>query len=426
MKHFNGFEYRQNILHVEDVALPTLATQFGTPCYIYSKAAIKAQWDSLTSAFAGHDLLPCYAVKANSNIAILQMLAQWGAGFDIVSVGELERVLAAGGAASKVMFSGVAKREDELRAAIYHQISCINIESEYELSRIQALAAEMKMPARVSVRINPDVDPQTHPYISTGLKESKFGVATDVALALYQSTIDDPWVNAVGIDCHIGSQITETAPYQQAAEHVFRFVAELEQMGIKLEHIDLGGGFGITYEQETPPGFDAFAQQILPLFEGTEYQLVLEPGRSLVANSGILLTRVEYIKDTNVHKFAVIDAAMNDLIRPALYQAWHTLLPLVDKPNAHTAEYDIVGPVCESGDFLAKARVLPELVSGDMLAIMSAGAYAMTMASNYNSRQKPCELLVDGSEVNLIRRREALPDLWQHESLLIADSIVAK
>ncbi len=423
MKHFNGFEYRQNTLHVEDVALPALATEFGTPCYVYSKAAIKAQWDLLTDAFGGHDCLPCYAVKANSNIAILQLLAEWGAGFDIVSVGELERVLAAGGAASKVMFSGVAKREDEIRAAIYHQIACINIESDYELSRIQAIAAEMKMPARVSVRINPDVDPQTHPYISTGLKQSKFGVASDVALNLYQSTLDDPWVSAVGIDCHIGSQITDTGPYRQAAEHVFRFVAELEQMGIKLKHIDLGGGFGITYEQESPPAFDAFAQQILPLFEGKDYQLVLEPGRSLVANSGILLTRVEYIKDTSVHKFTVVDAAMNDLIRPALYQAWHTILPLINKSNGNTFEYDVVGPVCESGDFLAKARVLPELGSGDVLAVMSAGAYAMTMASNYNSRQKPCELLVDGAQVSLIRRREALSDLWQHERLL-TDSLV--
>ena len=423
MRHFNGFEYRQDILHVEDVALPTLVTEFGTPCYVYSKAAIKAQWDLLTGAFAGHDCLPCYAVKANSNIAILQLLAAWGAGFDIVSVGELERVLAAGGAANKVMFSGVAKREDEIRAAIYHQIGCINIESEYELSRIQTIAAEMKMPARVSVRINPDVDPQTHPYISTGLKQSKFGVTSEVALNLYQSTIDDPWVSAVGIDCHIGSQITDTAPYRQAAEHVFRFVAELERMGIKLKHIDLGGGFGVTYEQESPPAFDAFAAQILPLFEGTDYQLVLEPGRSLVANAGILLTRVEYIKDTSVHKFSVVDAAMNDLIRPALYQAWHTILPLVDKSDANSCEYDVVGPVCESGDFLAKARLLPELGSGDVLAVMSAGAYAMTMASNYNSRQKPCELLVDGAQVNIIRRREALSDLWQHESLLV-DSCV--
>lgn len=418
MNHFNGFSYRNNSLHVEDLALSQLAIEFGTPCYIYSKAAIKTQWDLLNDAFAGHDFLPCYAVKANSNIAILQMLADWGAGFDIVSAGELERVLAAGGDANKVMFSGVAKREDELRTAIYHQISCINVESEYELSLIQSLAAEMKIPARVSVRINPDVDPLTHPYISTGLKESKFGVSSDVALAMYKSVIDDPWVSAVGVDCHIGSQITEVDPYHDATEHVFRFVAQLEQMGIQLKHIDLGGGFGITYEQEMVPTYGAFAQKILPFFAQKDYQLVLEPGRSLVANAGVLLTRVEYIKETSSHKFAVVDAAMNDLIRPALYQAWHTILPLEHASEGETSEYDVVGPVCESGDFLAKARMLPELCGGEVLAVMSAGAYAMTMASNYNSRQKPCELLVDGENVNLIRRREALSDLWLYESLI--------
>jgi diaminopimelate decarboxylase len=353
---------------------------------------------------------------------VLQLLAQWGAGFDIVSVGELERVLAAGGDAGKIMFSGVAKRDDEIRAAIDHQISCINVESAYELSRVSAIAAEMKMTARVSLRINPDVNPQTHPYISTGLKESKFGVSSELALQLYASIKDDVWVEPVGVDCHIGSQITDTGPYQEAAIHVFEFVAQLEAMGIKLKHIDLGGGFGITYDQETPPSYDDFAEKILPLFAGTDYELVLEPGRSLVANAGALITRVEYIKDIGVNQFAMVDAAMNDLIRPALYQAWHTLLPLKEDATKKTQQYDVVGPVCESGDFLAKARTLPELAAGDHIAVMSAGAYAMTMASNYNSRQKPCELLIDGDDIHLIRRREELTDLWKHESLLSVES----
>ena len=422
MKQFTGFEYRQCELYVEDVSLTALATQFGTPCYVYSKSAIKQQWDSLNDAFLQHKFLPCYAVKANSNIAVLQLLAEWGAGFDIVSVGELERVLAAGGEASKVMFSGVAKRDDEIRAAIYHQIACINIESAFELSRVSAIAAEMKMPARVSLRINPDVNPHTHPYISTGLKESKFGVASDLALSLYASIKDNPWVEAVGVDCHIGSQITDTDPYQEAAIHVFEFVAQLEAMGIKLKHIDLGGGFGVTYDQEAPPSYGDFAEKILPLFADKDYELVLEPGRSLVANSGALITRVEYIKDIEVNRFAMVDAAMNDLIRPALYQAWHTVVPLKQDTTKQFQQYDVVGPVCESGDFLAKARTLPELSTGDHLAVMSAGAYAMTMASNYNSRQKPCELLIDGDNVHLIRRREALTDLWKHESLLPVES----
>jgi diaminopimelate decarboxylase len=320
------------------------------------------------------------------------------------------------------MFSGVAKRDDEIRAAIYHQIACINIESAFELSRVSAIAAEMKMPARVSLRINPDVNPHTHPYISTGLKESKFGVASDLALSLYASIKDDPWVEAVGVDCHIGSQITDTDPYQEAAIHVFEFVAQLEAMGIKLKHIDLGGGFGVTYDQEAPPSYGDFAEKILPLFADKDYELVLEPGRSLVANSGALITRVEYIKDIEVNRFAMVDAAMNDLIRPALYQAWHTVLPLKQDTTKQFQQYDVVGPVCESGDFLAKARTLPELSTGDHLAVMSAGAYAMTMASNYNSRQKPCELLIDGDNVHLIRRREALTDLWKHESLLPVES----
>lgn len=418
MNHFPDFEYRQGKLFVEDVDLSKLAIEYGTPAYVYSKSALVSRWVELCGAFSMLDFLPCYAVKANSNIAILQLLAQWGAGFDIVSLGELERVLVAGGDASKIMFSGVAKREDEIRKAIHYQIGCINVESEFELMRICDIAKDMQMQVNVSLRINPDVNPNTHPYISTGLKESKFGITSERALALYESIKDHQWVRPVGIDCHIGSQITETEPYVDAAKHVFTFVEKLEQIGIELKHIDLGGGFGIQYDQENPPEFAAYAQHIAPLFDNKPYQLIVEPGRSIVANAGLLLTKVEYIKDIDINEFVLVDAAMNDLIRPALYHAWHTLLPVNEDKTRIEKTYDVVGPVCESGDFFAKQRVMKELYTGDLLAVMSAGAYAMTMASNYNSRQRPCELLVDGDNVQLIRRRDALNELWQNEILL--------
>ncbi len=421
MNQFPGFEYRQDNLYVEEVDIPRMALEYGTPLYIYSKSALTSRWVELCTAFSSIDFLPCYAVKANSNIAILQMLAQWGAGFDIVSVGELERVLAAGGDASKVMFSGVAKREDEIRKAIHCQTGCINVESEYELTRICAISADMKMHVNVSLRINPDVNPNTHPYTSTGLKESKFGITSELALKLYTSIKDDPWVRPVGVDCHIGSQITETQPYVEAAKHVFEFVEKLEQLGIELKHIDLGGGFGITYDNEKPPAFSHYAEVITPLFKGKHYQLVLEPGRSIVANAGILVTAVEYIKDIEVNEFVLVDAAMNDLMRPALYQAWHTVLPVTLNAKRVDKVYDIVGPVCESGDFFAKKREMKELQPGELLAVMSAGAYAMTMASNYNTRQRPCELMIDGGNTHLIRRRDALDELWQNEILLPTD-----
>ena len=418
MNQFPGFEYRQGKLFVENVDLSRLALEYGTPTYIYSKSALLQQWVELCTAFSSLNFLPCYAVKANSNIAILQLLAEWGAGFDIVSLGELERVLVAGGDPSKIMFSGVAKREDEIRKAIHCQIGCINVESEFELKRICALAAEMQLPVNVSLRINPDVNPKTHPYISTGLKESKFGISSELALTLYQSIQNDPWVSPVGVDCHIGSQITETQPYIDAAQHVFGFVEKLEQLGIELKHIDLGGGFGITYDDEQPPKFAQYASEITPLFANKSYQLVVEPGRSIVANAGVLLTTVEYVKDIDINEFVLVDAAMNDLIRPALYQAWHTLLPVVQNDSRADKVYDVVGPVCESGDFFAKNRAMKELMPGDLLSVMSAGAYAMTMASNYNSRQRPCELLIDDDQIHLIRRRDALDELWQNEILL--------
>ena len=418
MTNFPGFEYRQDKLFVEDVDIATLAHEFGTPLYVYSKNALHQQWSDLNKAFASVNFLPCYAVKANSNLAILQLLAAWGAGFDIVSVGELERVLEAGGDPGKIMFSGVAKREDEIRRAIHCQIGCINVESEFELQRIRELAAEMQLHVNVSLRINPDVDPKTHPYISTGLKESKFGIESELALSLYKSLQNDPWVKPVGVDCHIGSQITETDPYKEAVKHVFNFVDKLSSVGIELKHIDMGGGFGITYQEESPPSFDAFAKEVTPYFSNTPYQLIVEPGRSIVGNAGMLLTRVEYVKNIKINEFVLVDAAMNDLIRPALYEAWHSILPVSENSSRADKTYDVVGPVCESGDFFAKNRKMKEVQSGDLLAIMSAGAYAMTMASNYNSRQRPCEVIVDGSETHLIRRRDAMDELWQNEVLL--------
>lgn len=418
MTKFPGFEYQQDSLFVENVDVATLAQEYGTPLYVYSKHALHQQWMALNNAFSSINFLPCYAVKANSNLAILQLLAKWGAGFDIVSVGELERVITAGGDPGKIMFSGVAKREDEIRRAIQYQIGCINVESEFELTRIVALAAEMEMSVKVSLRINPDVNPNTHPYISTGLKESKFGISSELALSLYKSLKGDPWVTPVGVDCHIGSQITETAPYIEAAKHVLNFVSELSDLGIALSHIDLGGGFGITYQEEKPPGFDAFAKEIVPLFKNTPYQLVVEPGRSIVGNAGMLLTKVEYVKNIKISEFVLVDAAMNDLIRPALYEAWHTTLPVKKDLSRQDKIYDVVGPVCESGDFFAKQRTMQEMASGDLIAIMSAGAYAMTMASNYNSRQRPCEVLVDDNDVHLIRRRDAIDELWQNEVML--------
>lgn len=420
MNQFPEFEYRRDSLFVEDVDIASLALQYGTPCYVYSKAHLHSQWTALCQAFSQLSFLPCYAVKANSNIAILQLLASWGAGFDIVSLGELERVLAVGGKAERIMFSGVAKREDELRKAIHCQIGCINVESEFELERIASIATEMEMPVNVSLRINPDVNPQTHPYISTGLKENKFGIASEQALPLYQSLVNHPWVRAIGIDCHIGSQITDTQPYVDATRHVFALVAQIEAMGIQLQHVDLGGGFGICYDDEQPPRFDEFASVLTPFFADKNYQLVLELGRSVVGNAGALVTSVEYIKDTSTNEFVLVDAAMNDLIRPALYDAWHTVLPIQRDDNRTEKSYDIVGPVCESGDFFARSRALQELHAGELLALMSGGAYAMSMASNYNSRQRPCELLIDKENVHLIRRRDALEELWANELVLPA------
>jgi len=413
------FEQRDGVLHAEGVALPAIAEQFGTPAYVYSRAAIVAAFRGYVDALAGRKSLVCYAMKANSNLAVLDLLAREGAGFDIVSGGELARVIAAGGDPKKVVFSGVGKSEADIEAALVAGILCFNLESVPELERIDAVATRLGVRAPVSVRVNPDVDAKTHPYISTGLKDNKFGVAYEHTLDLYRDAAKRAHIEIVGIDCHIGSQITDVAPYVDAAERILALVDALEREGIVLHHIDFGGGLGITYDDETPP---ATAELIGALIERVEAHghgaktLMFEPGRSIVGNAGVLLTKVEFMKRGETRNFAIVDAAMNDLARPAMYEAWHAVAPVV--PRAGEPErVDIVGPICESGDWLARDRQLA-LAPGDLIALMSAGAYGMSMASNYNSRGRAAELMVDGSAVHLVRRRETVQDLFALEARL--------
>jgi diaminopimelate decarboxylase len=406
-----------NELYVEDLPLAQIASTFGTPCYVYSKAALTQAYRDFTSAFASRDTLVCYAVKANSNLAILGLFAKLGAGFDIVSEGELMRVLAAGGDPRKVVFSGVGKREDEMRAALRHNILCFNVESQAELMRLAGVAKELGMTARVSLRVNPDVDPKTHPYIATGLKENKFGIAFEEARALYREARSLPGIEIVGIDCHIGSQITDIAPFADALDRVLKLVDELASDGISLHHIDLGGGIGIRYKDEQPIALHDYAATLYALLEGRKHQLIFEPGRSFVGNAGLLLTKVEYLKQGGERRFAIVDAAMNDLIRPALYDAYHEVVAVKPSPKIAPARYDIVGPVCESGDFLARGRTLA-VAPGDLLAILSAGAYGSVMSSNYNTRPRPAEVMIDGATAHLIRTRESLQDLYAHEKSL--------
>ena len=414
MDHFN---FKDQQLFAEQVAVERIAEQYGTPAYVYSRAAIEQHWTAFDQAFAQHPHLICYAVKANSNLAILNVLARLGSGFDIVSLGELQRVLTAGGEANKIVFSGVGKREDEIRSALEVGIRCFNIEVAGELDRINRVAAELGVVAPVSFRVNPDVDAKTHPYISTGLKENKFGIDIDSALAEYQRAAQMPHIKIVGIDCHIGSQLTETAPFLDAADRVLALVDELERAGIQLEHIDLGGGLGICYRDEQPPAPLEYITALLARFAGRQQEILLEPGRAIVGNAGILLTRVEYLKPT-VHKnFAIVDAAMNDLVRPSLYGAWQDIVNVHQDSAAEEQSWDIVGPVCETGDFLGKNRDL-KLTAGDLLAIRSAGAYGFAMSSNYNSRPRPAEIMVDGDKVYLVRARESVPHLWRGEELL--------
>jgi diaminopimelate decarboxylase len=411
------FQYRSAELHAEDVPVTDIATRFGTPCYLYSRATLERHWRAFDDAFPHHPHLICFAVKANANLAVLNVLARMGSGFDIVSVGELERVLAAGGEPSKVIFSGVGKRRDEIRQALALDIRCFNVESQQELERIDAIAGEMGKKAPVSLRVNPDVDALTHPYISTGLKENKFGIDIRSAQEVYQQAAELQNVRVTGIDCHIGSQLTELAPFIDALERVLELADRLERSGIPIDHLDLGGGLGIRYTEEEPPEPDAYARLLDRHLEGRSYEIVLEPGRAIAGNAGILLIRVEYLKATEHRHFAIVDAAMNDLLRPALYGARQQVVPALRTPGGERALYDLVGPVCETGDFLAKGRDL-SLAPGDLLAVRSSGAYGFAMSSNYNSRPRAAEVMVDGVEAHLVRRRESLEDLFKGESIL--------
>jgi diaminopimelate decarboxylase len=411
------FQYRGDTLHAEDVPLDRLAAEFGTPTYVYSRATLERHWHAFDEAFAGRPHLVCYAVKANGNLGVLNALARLESGFDIVSLGELERVLAAGGEARRVVFSGVGKRADEMRRALELGIRCFNVESEAELDRLNRVAGEVGRPAPVSLRVNPDVDPKTHPYIATGLKESKFGIDVADALAVYRRAADLPNLEVVGIDCHIGSQLTSLSPFLDALDRVLALIHRLADEGIALHHLDVGGGLGVRYRDETPPEPAEYAEAINARLGGLAMEVLIEPGRAIVANAGVLLTRVEYLKPTAHRRFAIVDAAMNDLIRPALYEAYHEVVPVRRDGGGEEAAYDLVGPVCESSDFLARNRAL-RLAPGDLLALRTAGAYGFSMASNYNGRPRPAELMVDGDRIHVVRRRETCQDLYRGESVL--------
>ncbi len=412
----NPFVYRDGELYAEQLPLSAIAARFGTPCYVYSRAALTHAFSEFDDAFAAVPHLVCYAMKANSNLAVLDIFARLGSGFDIVSGGELHRVVTAGGDPGKVVFSGVGKTQEEMAQALAAEILCFNVESDDELERLAAVAQRMGRRAPVSFRVNPDVDPKTHPYIATGLKESKFGVAFDRAPELYRRAAGMPHVEVKGIDIHIGSQITELGPYCEAATKVLDLVDRLRADGIDLAHIDLGGGLGIQYRDESPVDLAAYARMVTALFAGRREQLLFEPGRRLVGAAGVLLTRVEYLKPGTARNFAIVDAAMNDLMRPALYDAWHPVRPVRPRVGDER-QWDVVGPICESGDFLARDRELA-LAPGDLLAIGVAGAYAMSMSSNYNTRPRACEVVVDDSEMHLVRRRERADELFALESTL--------
>lgn len=411
------FPYRNGILYAEDVAVSEISAAHGTPCYIYSRAALEAAYDEYQQALADCDHLICYAVKANSNLAVLNILARRGAGFDIVSLGELERVLAAGGDPAKIVFSGVGKKPGEMARALELGIHCFNLESAAELEVLNRVAGELGKVAPVSVRVNPDVDAKTHPYISTGLRENKFGVSAEDALPVYRRAAELPHIEVVGLDCHIGSQLTEIAPFLDALRRLLTLVDTLAETGITIKHLDLGGGLGVRYKEETPPSIASYIAAIRAQLGSRRLQLVFEPGRSIAANAGLLVTRVEYLKPTPVHNFALVDAAMNDMIRPALYQAWLNIQPVEHSDKGTLASWDIVGPVCETGDFLGKDRELC-LAQGDLLAIFGAGAYGFTMSSNYNSRGRAPEIIVDGDQVHLVRERESIADIMRNERCL--------
>ncbi|MET0906555.1 MAG: diaminopimelate decarboxylase [Tardiphaga sp.] len=412
----DAFNYRDGELFAEGVALSAIAERFGTPTYVYSRAHIEAQYRAYADALSGMPHLVCYAVKANSNLGVLNVLARLGAGFDIVSRGELERVLAAGGQADKIVFSGVGKTRDDMRRALEVGVHCFNVESTDELERLQVVAAEMGVRAPVSLRVNPDVDAGTHPYISTGLKENKFGIAIADAEDVYIRAAQLPNLDVIGVDCHIGSQLTTLSPFVDALDRLLDLVDRLGDCGILLKHIDLGGGLGVRYRDEEPPLAGEYIKAVRDRLDGRDLALMFEPGRFIVANAGVLLTRVEYLKHTEHKDFAIVDAAMNDLIRPALYQAWMDVTAVKPRDDAKRT-YDIVGPICETGDFLAKERELA-LAEGDLLAVHSAGAYGFVMSSNYNTRGRTAEVLVDGEQAFEVRRRETVTELFAGESLL--------
>nr|WP_314954172.1 diaminopimelate decarboxylase [uncultured Aggregatibacter sp.] len=412
------FQYKNNQLMAENLPVKQLAEQFGTPLYVYSKATLERHWHAFDNAFGEHPHLVCFAVKSNPNIAILNVMAKLGSGFDIVSQGELERVLAAGGDAAKVVFSGVAKSHQEIARALEVNIRCFNVESEAELLRINQIAGEMSKIAPISLRVNPDVDAHTHPYISTGLKENKFGVSVEQAREVYKLAATLPNIKIVGMDCHIGSQLTELQPFLDAVDRLIVLMEQLKQDGIHLKHLDLGGGLGVTYTDEKPPHPTDYAKALWEKLSAfSELEIIVEPGRAITANAGILVTKVEYLKSNESRNFAIVDAGMNDMIRPALYQAYMNILE-IDRTLAREEKmYDVVGPICETSDFLGKQRKLA-IAEGDYLAQRSAGAYGASMSSNYNSRPRTAEVMVDGDKAHLIRRREALNELWQLESLL--------
>lgn len=403
-------------LHVESVALADIARRFGTPCYVYSRTALEAALDEFLTELAGVDAQVCYAVKANSNLAVLNVLARRGAGFDIVSAGELKRALAAGGDPRKIVFSGVGKSSEEMAFALKTGILCFNVESAPELERLNEVAGSLGLCAPISLRVNPDVDAKTHPYISTGLKENKFGVAYGDALAIYRRAAALPHIEVSGIDCHIGSQLLDPSPFAEALDKLLSLVDQLAAEGIVLHHIDLGGGLGIRYQDDAAPTVKSYLQPLLQKLNGRSLKVLLEPGRRLVGNSGVLLTRVEYLKPGEIKNFAIVDAAMNDLARPALYDAWHDITPVRPRDGA-ARTWEIVGPICESGDFLGHGRTLA-LEPGDLLAVLSAGAYGMAMSSNYNTRPRAAEIMVDGNQAHLVRRRETIEELYALESLL--------
>ncbi len=407
------FDYHDGRLFAEQVDVRQLAQQYGTPVYVYSRATLERHWRAFDQALDKHRHLVCYAVKANSNVAVLALLAKLGSGFDIVSAGELARVLHAGGDPSKVVFSGVGKTVNEIERALEVGIRCFNVESNGELQRLKEVAASHGVVAPVSLRVNPDVDANTHPYISTGLKENKFGISVDCALEAYQRAAEAEHLRIEGVDCHIGSQLTEISPFVDALDRVLELVRRIEQQGIEIHHLDLGGGLGVRYREEQPPSPQQYVRPLMARLANTNKEILIEPGRAIAANAGILLTEVQYLKETKERNFAIVDAAMNDLIRPALYSAWQDIVPVVPRTQAGKT-YDVVGPVCETGDFLGKQRELA-IQQGDLLAVRSAGAYGFTMSSSYNSRPRAAEVLVDGKQAHLIRRRETVEDLFAEE-----------